>query len=153
MKGFLLMVAVFIYGGLTILGGGWTEAASGEIKVSKEAQACIGCHEAQSPSFVKEWKTSKHAAKGVDCYTCHRAEKTDTDAMEHNGFTIAVLVTPKDCGQCHPREVKEMTESHHAKAQDVLNSLDNYLGEVVGGPEAVTVGCQQCHGGERQGPR
>jgi hydroxylamine dehydrogenase len=40
-----------------------------------------------------------------------------------------------------------MTESHHAKAQDVLNSLDNYLGEVIGGPEAVTVGCRQCHGG------
>ena len=66
--------------------------------------------------------------------------------MEHNGFTIAVLVSPKDCSQCHPTEVKEMTESHHAKAADILNSLDNYLGEVVGGQEAVAVGCRQCHG-------
>jgi hypothetical protein len=66
--------------------------------------------------------------------------------MEHNGFTIAVLVTPKDCSKCHPKEVKEMTESHHAKAADILNSADNYLGEVVGGPEAVAVGCRQCHG-------
>ncbi len=116
------------------------------IKVSPEAKACIGCHEAQSPSFVQEWRSSRHAEKGVDCYTCHKAEKSDPDAMDHNGFTIAVLVTPKDCSRCHPKEVKEMTESHHAKAADILNSADNYLGEVVGGPEAVAVGCRQCHG-------
>lgn len=114
--------------------------------VSKEGQSCISCHKAQSPSFVREWEISRHAEKGVDCYSCHRAKKSDPDAMEHNGFTISVLVTPNDCSRCHPKEVKEMTTSHHAKAGDILNSLDNYLGEVVGGPEAVTVGCLQCHG-------
>ncbi|HEY6019817.1 MAG TPA: multiheme c-type cytochrome, partial [Candidatus Paceibacterota bacterium] len=122
------------------------DAAKAKYPVSKEAKQCISCHEAQSPSFVQEWRLSRHAEKGVDCFTCHKAEKTDPDAMEHNGFTIAVLVTPKDCSKCHPREVKEMTESHHAKAADILNSADNYLGEVVGGPEAVAVGCRQCHG-------
>jgi hydroxylamine dehydrogenase len=120
--------------------------AKGEVKVSKEAQACIGCHETQSPSFVKEWQGSKHAAMGVDCFSCHQADPSDADAMKHHGFTIAVLVTPKDCGKCHAREEQEMTTSHHAKAGDILNSLDNYLGEVVGGPEAVAVGCLQCHG-------
>ncbi len=123
-----------------------TEAAKAKTKISKEGQACVGCHKAQSPAFVKEWELSTHAKKGVDCYTCHRAEKSDPDAMEHNGFIISILVTPKDCSRCHPRQVKEMTESHHAKAGDILNSLDNYLGEVIGGPEAVAVGCIQCHG-------
>jgi hypothetical protein len=117
-----------------------------ELQISKEGKACLSCHESQSPSFVKDWKESRHAAKGVDCFTCHRAEPTDSDAMQHYGYTIAVLVTPKDCGKCHAKEVKEMTGSHHAKAGDILNSLDNYLGEVVGGPEAATVGCVQCHG-------
>jgi len=84
----------------------------------------------------------------VDCYTCHKAAKTDPDAMEHNGFTIAVLVTPKDCGQCHTKEVAEESQSHHAKAGDILNSLDNYMGEVVGGHEVVVTGCLQCHGGK-----
>ncbi len=116
------------------------------LKVSKEGQACLSCHESQSPSFVKDWKESRHAEMGVDCFTCHQAEPTDVDAMKHYGYTIAVLVTPKDCGKCHAKEVKEMTGSHHAKAGDILNSLDNYLGEVVGGPEAATVGCIQCHG-------
>jgi hydroxylamine dehydrogenase len=122
------------------------EAAKLKVKVSKEGQACISCHENQSPSFVEEWMISEHAKKGVDCYTCHKAEKSDPDAMDHNGFTISILVTPQDCSKCHTKEVKEMTTSHHAKAGDILNSLDNYLGEVVGGPEAVAVGCLQCHG-------
>ncbi len=115
-------------------------------KVSKEAKECIGCHKELSPAFVHEWQISTHAKKGVDCYSCHRAEKSDPDAMDHNGFTIAVLVTPRDCGRCHAKEVAEMTGSHHAMAGDILNSLDNYLGEVLGGSEAVAVGCQQCHG-------
>jgi hypothetical protein len=117
-------------------------------KISKEGQACIACHEATSAGLVKEWRLSRHAKTGVDCYTCHKAAKTDPDAMEHNGFTIAVLVTPKDCGQCHTKEVAEESQSHHAKAGDILNSLDNYMGEVVGGHEVVVTGCLQCHGGK-----
>jgi hypothetical protein len=121
-------------------------AAEPKAKLSKEGEACVACHQAQSPAFVREWRISKHAAKGVDCYGCHKADKADADAMEHNGFTIAVLVTPKDCARCHERQVNEMTSSHHAKAGNIIDSLDNYLGEVVGGPEAVAVGCVQCHG-------
>jgi len=116
------------------------------LPISKEGQACLGCHAAQSEAFVKEWSMSKHAANGVDCYICHKAEKGEPDAMDHHGFTVSILVTPKDCGQCHPEQVKETQASHHAKAGDILNSLDNFLGAVVAGPEAVEVGCVQCHG-------
>jgi hypothetical protein len=121
-------------------------AAEPKAKISAQGQTCVACHQVQSPAFVKEWRTSRHAAKGVDCYSCHKADKGDADAMEHNGFTIAVLVTPKDCGRCHERQVNEMTASHHAKAGNILDSQDNFLGEVVGGREAVVVGCLQCHG-------
>jgi len=120
----------------------WTQKPS----LSKEGRACIECHQDVTPSLVKEWQLSSHARKNVDCFSCHKAEKTDPDAVDHNGYTIAILVTPKDCGRCHPNEVTEMTASHHAMAGDILNSLDNYLGEVAGGKEAVDVGCVQCHG-------
>jgi hydroxylamine dehydrogenase len=120
--------------------------ATAKAKISKEGQDCIDCHEQDSPAFVKEWRQSKHAAKGVDCFSCHQREAGAPDAMNHHGYRVATLVTPKDCGRCHERQVKEMTSSHHAKAGDILNSLDNFLGEVVGGPEAVNVGCVQCHG-------
>jgi len=149
LKAVFIVLAAIVFGAAMTLSTTPGEAAKEKatVKISKEGQACIGCHEAQSPSFVQEWRLSRHADKSVDCYTCHKAEKGSAGAMEHNGFTIHVIVSPKDCGKCHAKEEKEMTESHHAKAQDVLNSLDNYLGEVVGGPEAVTVGCRQCHGG------
>ncbi len=57
------------------------------------------------------------------------------------------MVTPKDCSKCHTTEFEEMDGSHHSKAGDILASLDNLLGEVVGGPAAVNAGCRQCHGG------
>ena len=131
----------------------WLAAASAiaateptQIPISTAGQTCVTCHEQVSPAFVQEWRNSKHAARGVDCFTCHQREAGAVDAMDHNGYRISVLVTPKDCGRCHAQQVKEMTSSHHAKAGDILNSLDNFLGEAVGGPEAVTVGCAQCHG-------
>ena len=144
-----MLSAAFLLVGTFSLG----ESAKPRIKISKvrvseEGKSCIDCHEATSPAFVQEWKRSRHAKKGIDCYTCHKAEKTDPDAMEHNGFLISILVTPKDCAKCHPRQAKEMATSRHAQAGDILYSLDNYLGEVIGGPEAVAVGCMQCHGSE-----
>lgn len=59
-------------------------------------------------------------------------------------------MTPKDCGQCHDREVQEFSRSHHAKAGEILASLDNVLAEKVAGlpgnnADAVN-GCLQCHG-------
>jgi hydroxylamine dehydrogenase len=140
----ILLLTLLVFSAAILFSVNPVEAA--KAKISKEGQACIGCHKPQSPSFVKEWEISKHAEKGVDCYSCHKADKSDPDAMDHNGYTISILVTPKDCSRCHEIEVKEMTGSHHAKAGDILNSLDNYLGEVIGGPEAVAVGCWQCHG-------
>ena len=109
-KGNILVSACFFVGLILLVvmaPSGWAATENGVI--SKEGMVCIGCHEAQSPSFVQEWRISKHAVEGVDCFTCHKAEKSDPDAMEHNGFTIAVLVTPKDCGRCHKKEVNEMS--------------------------------------------
>ena len=63
---------------------------------------------------------------------------------------ITTLVTPKDCGQCHEAEVQQFSHSHHAKAGEILASLDNVLAEKVAGmpgnkADAVN-GCWQCHG-------
>ena len=57
-----------------------------------------------------------------------------------------MIVSPKDCGGCHQKEVDQQKGSHHAKAGEILASLDNFLGSVLGGPPAVAVGCFQCHG-------
>lgn len=114
--------------------------------VSKESQACIGCHKTMNPGIHGPWANSLHAKNGVGCYECHVADKSDKDAMDHFGKTIAIIVSPKDCGKCHAKEEKETTSSHHAKANQFTGSLDNFLGRIVTGEQNFDLGCAQCHG-------
>jgi len=124
-----------------------TKAAStGAAWGAPEGEKCVECHKPMNPALTEEWHAGVHGQKGINCYDCHRATTTNPGAFEHNGFMISVIVSPKDCGRCHQKEVDEQKGSHHAKAGEILASLDNFLGEVVGGPPAVAVGCFQCHG-------
>ncbi len=119
---------------------------------SPEGQVCIKCHELKTPGLYKMWRSGRMGQAGVNCYDCHRAEKTsekgpgDPDGYDHRGFWIATIVSPKDCARCHKAQFDQQQPSHHAKAADILNSLDNYLGTVLGGRAAVATGCRQCHG-------
>jgi hydroxylamine dehydrogenase len=122
------------------------QSAAGH-KLSSQSQTCVACHESSAtPLVYKQWSESRHAAGGIGCYECHKADKSRPEAFEHNGFTIAVLVGPTQCATCHAREVKQFEGSHHAKAGQILGSLDNVLGDVVEGEQASVMGCQKCHG-------
>lgn len=109
---------------------------------------CLSCHREQTPGVVLQWEASRHGEIGIGCEYCHEAEQGEPDAFEHYGATISTIVTPLDCAECHAREYREQSGSHHAKAAEILGSLDNLLGEVIGGQPAVVVGCRQCHGSE-----
>jgi len=138
------------------------------IVVPVGSSECVTCHVQSNPGIVNHWKGSTHALKGVGCFECHEANKEDADAFEHYGKMIATIVTPRDCSRCHIEESEEFQGSHHAKAGNILHSLDNFLAETVEGsrepfnphsptpgkPQVVQVngmasaftGCQQCHG-------
>ena len=114
---------------------------------------CINCHLKENNSMVQQWKNSPHAAGkdgAVACYNCHAADEGDITGYMHEGAFIKTVQSPKDCGYCHEREVKEQQVSHHAAAGQIMASLDNVVGEVVCSMEdkadAVN-GCWQCHGG------
>jgi len=108
---------------------------------------CLTCHgAADDPGIYGEWKKSTHFSKNVDCYDCHKVSQGEKGAIAHNGAFIQVVVTPKACANCHEAEVAQQQRSHHAKAGNILASVDNLLGEVIGGPAAVNAGCKQCHG-------
>lgn len=111
---------------------------------------CVECHKYQTPALVMEWERSLHAQKAVGCVDCHKANEGEIDSWQHMGALISTLVTPKDCSNCHATEYKEFSRSHHAKAGEIFDSLDNVLAEkVIGLPDnnadAVN-GCLQCHG-------
>ncbi|MDD5366721.1 MAG: multiheme c-type cytochrome [Gallionellaceae bacterium] len=107
---------------------------------------CVKCHTDESPGLVAEWKKSAHYGKDVDCYDCHKAKAGDKDAYKHHKALIRTVISPKNCATCHEKEVAQQQPSHHAKAGMILASLDNLMGEVIGGPAAVNAGCRQCHG-------
>ena len=123
-------------------------------EMSSETAECIECHATESAGIYQEWGTSKHFRANVGCSECHRAQKGDPDAFDHEGHLISIIVSPKDCSRCHAREVREFDESHHAKAGRILGSLDNFLADIVegdwnfyGGSALTVSGCKQCHGG------
>ena len=111
-------------------------------------EECVECHATENPGLYWEWNHSQHGQAGVNCFDCHEAKAGDKDAYKHKGQLISIIVSPKDCSKCHTTEFEEMDGSHHSHAGRILASLDNLLGEVVGGPAAVNVGCRQCHGAE-----
>ncbi len=138
--------------------------------VPASSKECVDCHAKSSPGIVEHWKGSEHSEKGVGCTDCHEADKGDADAFQHYGQTIATIVTPRDCGRCHVEVAAEFGRSHHAKAGNILASLDNLLAETVEGARepfnphsptpgrdeedpvngmaSVQSGCKQCHGGK-----
>ena len=132
---------------LTVLGTFLTFSgtAAAQNGLSPETMQCVGCHSSM-PGIVKQWEGSAHWNAGVGCFECHQANKGEKDAMDHYGYTVAVIVSPKDCGRCHAKEAAEQEASHHAAAGDILNSKDALLGQTLGGEPAVAVGCRQCHG-------
>ncbi len=118
--------------------------------VTAANRGCVDCHRKDGPALVMEWERSSHANYGVGCVDCHGAEEGEADAWLHEGAWVAALVTPLDCSRCHAREFEEFSKSHHAKAGEILASLDNILAEKVAGTpdniaDAVN-GCWQCHG-------
>jgi nitrate/TMAO reductase-like tetraheme cytochrome c subunit len=138
-----------------LLLGGWVlglalSAEAAEVNVTAKNQVCVACHQNQNRALYMEWERSSHAGAGVGCLDCHAADAEDVDAWAHAGTHVSVLVTPKDCSNCHAAQFDEFTTSHHAKAGEILASLDNVLAEKVAGlpdnkADAVN-GCWQCHG-------
>lgn len=143
--------------------------AGAHIPIPPRSRTCIECHGELSPGIIDHWKESTHARKGVGCIECHLAAHGDVDGFDHYGAHIATIVTPRDCSRCHERESSEFQNSHHARAGNILASLDNFLAETVEGsrlpfnPHSPTAGkavdqvngmasantgCQQCHGGK-----
>lgn len=137
------------------------------VSIPATSKSCVDCHRQSSPGIIDHWIGSTHAVKGVGCIECHQAEKSDVDGFDHYGAMIATIVTPKDCSRCHKTETEEFMASHHAKAGNILASLDNFLAEtvegarvpfnphsptpgrdvdLVNGMASVNVGCKQCHG-------
>ncbi len=150
-----ILVGTLIYSCSNETTEGVNKKEKHEIKIDADTEKCISCHGESNHGKVitEDWEMSRHAEVGVGCLACHKANEDDLDAFTHEGYTIATVVSPNDCGTCHPKESKEFQNSHHADAGMIMGSLDNVLAEVVEGHAsyhdmnpAASNGCWQCHG-------
>ena len=57
-------------------------------------EQCVACHTISTPGIVEQWTNSRHFEFDVDCPACHKAESWESDAFEHYGEHIAVIVSP-----------------------------------------------------------
>jgi hypothetical protein len=156
---FRFSLARMVLVSLTIVTHAYTGVPNAVAQLSKESAECIQCHKDSSRGIYEQWGESRHYRANIACFECHKAAQGEPDAFEHFGQHIATIVSPKDCAQCHKREVDEFAASHHSKGARILGSLDNRLAEVVegnnafvtpgfphGNSAAAVSGCWQCHG-------
>lgn len=68
--------------------------------------ACLQCHEKETPGIVQYWKNSMHFKKQVSCAGCHGSN------IEAN-HQRTVSVDAKKCGTCHARALVDHGSSKH----------------------------------------
>lgn len=175
---------------IMLLAAGLASAAE-MAPVSAATEECLFCHRSTHPGIVADWERSRHARVtpvqalkkdaqarrisvekapeaigdvAVGCAECHTANPdSHGDTFEHQGRQVHVLVTPRDCSQCHAREVSEFEENLMSWAHVNLRNNTVYQGLIrdvngihtiaEGGlsttsPDAMTDAdsCFHCHG-------
>jgi hydroxylamine dehydrogenase len=178
---------------LLLVGMAHGATAADSIAISAATQECIDCHASFHPGIVADWQKSRHAATtpalamavtgerrkvstesvpealqnvAVGCAECHQLRpKAHADTFEHNGYHVHVVVSPLDCGSCHPEEAEQYDRNvmAHARKNLAENKIYNQLQRSILGHPKVIAGklelstesaatraesCYYCHGTE-----
>jgi hypothetical protein len=114
--------------------------------LTADSARCYKCHDEKTPGLNEAWRHGRHAAVGVGCMGCHRANPSDPGAVSHEGQWMLAVPTPARCGTCHPKQLNEFRASRHADAAACVATIAEKLG---GKGEAVAAlqRCRRCHGG------
>ncbi|MFP3870125.1 MAG: multiheme c-type cytochrome [Syntrophobacteria bacterium] len=114
------------------------------------ARNCVECHRARNPGIHDDWQNSVHARVGVNCFTCHGADREKgifSEAhLKHDPHPISVVVTPKNCAGCHPKEAEQYARSKHANTHEIIWKVDRWLNDGMNNSIERTTGCYACHG-------
>ncbi|MFO7962607.1 MAG: multiheme c-type cytochrome [Desulfobacterales bacterium] len=114
-------------------------------------QTCVDCHRINTPGIHTDWQNSTHGMVGVTCEKCHATTASDlvlTSHLSNTPIPIAVVVSPKTCGGCHPKQVEEYDRSKHAHTLEIMWDIDHWLNDGMNNAIERTTGCYACHGTE-----
>jgi hydroxylamine dehydrogenase len=113
-------------------------------------ETCIKCHRDITPGIYHDWKGSVHAKVDVHCYQCHKTSKENNlfsaAHLENDPHPISVVVSPKDCSGCHPKEAAQYARSKHAHTSEIIWKVDRWLNDGMNNAVERTTGCYACHG-------
>ena len=112
-------------------------------------QTCIECHRVKTPGIFNDWQAGVHARVDVHCDKCHRAtdEKVVlTSHLEHSPRPISVVVSPRNCQGCHPKQAEQYARSKHANTNAIMWKIDHWLNDGMNNSTERTTGCLACHG-------
>jgi len=111
---------------------------------------CVACHKEITPGIYHDWQGSVHAKVDVTCYKCHQTNREDNlfskAHLENDPHPIAMVVTPKTCSGCHPREAAQYARSKHAHTYEIMWKVDYWLNDGMNNAIERTSGCYACHG-------
>lgn len=96
-----------------------------------ENKACVECHQKDNPGIIQQYHESKHSGWGVQCLDCHKpVSGQETLIKEHYNVSLIADPTPKNCSQCHEKEVQEFSNSSHAaKSWYAVEGAKNFTQE------------------------
>lgn len=136
----MIFLAITLAAVLTMPGTSSTPASPRPApKGAKVADACVVCHEKNSPKVVADWKASRHASMGVGCAECHGdAHKTKDDAK------AAKMPTPDTCVGCHQTQVDSFKKGKHAFAWAAVKAMPTFHYQALAVREGEK-GCGGCH--------
>ena len=114
-------------------------------------KGCVECHRSRNPGIHSDWAGSVHGKVGVDCYNCHKAGKEVKGLilkshLKHDSHPISMVVTPKTCAGCHPKEAEQYARSKHAHTHEIMWKVDHWLNDGMNNAIERTTGCYACHG-------
>ncbi|MDH4222256.1 MAG: multiheme c-type cytochrome [candidate division Zixibacteria bacterium] len=169
---------------------GWSQIAA---TISEDSESCLSCHSTFNSAIISDWEKSLHSkvmpvealkkeilkrrvsaqklpeeisSIVVGCAECHTMNpEKHKDSFEHNGFKVHTVVTPEDCGICHPEEKEEYGQNLMSYAyinlndnpvyRDLINSINGIQtfdeGKIffkTADDKTNSESCYYCHGTE-----
>jgi DmsE family decaheme c-type cytochrome len=104
-----------------------------ELRKAERSEVCLKCHEQAQCGLGGQWRTSKHAHKGVSCTDCHNAHYNVPPGTPPNASEVAEIVS----------KVKQVSYEAEDSSAPVdmasIRAASNHLGAIT--PQV----CYKCH--------
>ncbi len=153
MKYFIGILSIILFVALTVVGYVKVSESSKGVKpiVSEKSRACIDCHTRKglTAGSIRDWKMSRHAAKGIGCNECHipaegTPERIVAMATACEDKEVRREVAAANCKKCHEEKVEQFTAGKHSKAwlaMEAMPTTKDQPHQIMDGEK----GCGGCH--------